>query len=453
MFKRMSLFLLIIWVIPLVAQKYNIYNSKLENGLEIIVIENSSVPLVTIEIDVRNGAYTEPPEFDGLSHLYEHMFFKANESIPSQEKYMERLRELGMIFNGSTSSERVNYFFTVHKDSLLPAMDFMKAAILTPLFLEEELVRERPVVTGEFDRNEANPYFHLNRAVDQKLWYKYFSRKNVIGDRNVILSADHDKMLTIKNRFYIPNNSALMIAGDVEHNNIFKLAKKYFTEWERREDPFEKFPIPEHPPLKSNQTVIVEKPVNAVTLQIAMQGPSVSKDMRSTFAADVFSFILGQNNSAFQKNLVQSGLFNNVNLTYYTQDHTGPITVFAQTTADKYEQAQKALFAEIDKFTMDDYFTDEQIEYAKTQLEMSEMFGQERPSTFVHTLGFWWCVGGGLDYYLNYIENLKSITRDDITKYINTYIKNKPYVKGILLSPSDRAKLGITAESRKDEAL
>ena len=56
MFRQMSLFLLIILVIPLLAQKYNIYNSKLDNGLEIIVVENSSVPLVTIEIDVRNGA-------------------------------------------------------------------------------------------------------------------------------------------------------------------------------------------------------------------------------------------------------------------------------------------------------------------------------------------------------------------------------------------------------------
>jgi len=62
-----------------VAQKLpdNFHLSKLENGLDVLVIEDSSVPLVTIEIAVRNGAYTEDPEFDGLSHLYEHMFFKA----------------------------------------------------------------------------------------------------------------------------------------------------------------------------------------------------------------------------------------------------------------------------------------------------------------------------------------------------------------------------------------
>ena len=77
------------------SQKYGITTRFLENGLEVIVIENHSVPLVTVELDVKNGAYTESPEYDGLSHLYEHMFFKANAKIPSQEAYMERIRELG----------------------------------------------------------------------------------------------------------------------------------------------------------------------------------------------------------------------------------------------------------------------------------------------------------------------------------------------------------------------
>ena len=453
MVRRLSLFLFIFSFIPLLAQKYNIYNTELENGLDVIVIENASVPLVTIEIDVRNGSYTEPPEYDGLSHLYEHMFFKANATIPSQERFLERSRELGMVWNGTTSEERVNYFFTIHKDSLVPGIKFMKAAIMTPLFLQEELVRERPVVTGEYDRNEANPFFHLNRAVDKKLWYKYYSRKNVIGDRDVILTADHDKMQTIKERYYIPNNSALMISGDVDHENIFRLAKEYFADWKRGDDPFKKFPIPEHPPLKKSETVIVEKTVNAVTYMIRLHGPSVSKDMRSTFAADVFSYILSQNNSSFQKDLVESGLFSNVNLNYYTLDHTGPITITAQTTAEKMENAEKALFAEIEKFNDNDYYSDEQIEYAKTQLKIGEMYGQERPSQFIHTLGFWWSVANGVDYYMNYIDNLKTIDRKDIQKYINTYIKGAPYIKGILISPEDRKKVGLSEPGNKEEAL
>jgi len=460
MFKKSNAVLwMCLFIFPFTAgfsQKYNIFHKTLENGLEVIVVENASVPLATIEIDVRNGSYTEPPEFDGLSHLYEHMFFKANKEIPTQERFLERTRELGMVWNGTTSEERVNYYFTISKDSLIQGMEFMKAAIISPLFLPEELVRERPVVTGEYDRNEANPFFHLINAVDKKVWYKYYSRKNVIGNRDVILTATQKKMHTIQHRFYIPNNSSLLVSGDVNHDEIFELAEKYYGDWERGDNPFEKFPIPEHPPIPKTETVVVEKPVNAVTLMIRMHGPSVSKDPKATYAADVFSFILSQNNSNYQKNLVDSGLLTNASLGYYSLDHTGPITIFGQTTAEKFARAQAALLEETQKFTEPGYFTDDQIEYAKTQLETGEMYGQERPSNFIHTLGFWWSVAGGLDYYLNYVDNLKKVNRKDIENYIKTYIQNKPYIEGILVSPKDRVKLGLPkseSQQKAEEAL
>src|SRR5882672_1262638 len=91
---------------------------KLPNGLQVIVIENDKVPLATIEIAVKNGAYTEGPEYSGLSHLFEHMFFKTNRDYPTQQKFLKRTQELGMDYNGSTNVERVNYYFTFDKDSL-----------------------------------------------------------------------------------------------------------------------------------------------------------------------------------------------------------------------------------------------------------------------------------------------------------------------------------------------
>lgn len=433
----------LLYFLPLLcfAQKYGIYTTKLPNGLEVIAIENHIVPLVTVEVNVKNGSYTEPPEYNGLSHLYEHMFFKANASIPTQEKYLERMRELGMSWNGSTGEERVNYFFTMSKDSLPQGLAFMKAATVSPLFLQAELERERPVVTGEYDRAESSPQYHLFVAVNKKLWHTYYSRKNVIGDRQMILTADQKKMQTIKDRYYIPNNSALLVAGDVEHEKVFELALAYFGDWKRGEDPFALYPVPEHPPLTKTETVIVEKPVNAVTLMIAMQGPSVSKDPAATYAADVLSYILSQRNSGFQKRLVESGLCPFVSLGYQTLNHTGPIQIMAQTSADKFGEADRVIFEEVAKFTNPGYYTDEQLETAKLQLERNELYSQERPSAFVHTVGFWWAVTGGLDYYLHYVDNLRKVTRKDLDDYVKKYIQGAPYVKGVLASPGDRKKI------------
>ena len=100
------------------------------DGLTVIVAEKHGVPLVTVEVAARNGSMTEPPEYNGLSHLYEHMFFKANKVIPSQEAYMARTRELGMVWNGTTAQERVNYFFTTTTDHFADTMAFMRDAIV-----------------------------------------------------------------------------------------------------------------------------------------------------------------------------------------------------------------------------------------------------------------------------------------------------------------------------------
>jgi zinc protease len=424
------------------AQKYQIYEKKLDNGLDVLVIHNPVVPLVTVEIDVHNGAYTEPPEYNGLSHLYEHMFFKANKVIPSQERYMERLRELGAVWNGTTGDERVNYFFTLPKDSLVPAMEFMYNAATAPLFLQDELEKERHVVTGEYDRNESNPFYLLFVAVNKKVWWKYYSRKNPLGARDIILSATPEKMQTIQHRYYIPNNSALILAGDVTPDEGFRLARKIFSPWKRGEDPLKVAPVPEHPPIQKTDTAIVEAPVNNVSFMIEWEGPSVEKDRHATYAADVLSYILGQETSKFYKDLVESGLALGVNLSYQTLNHTGPIVLSARTTADKYERCLNTALEELQAMTGPDYFTDEQLANAKTILAIDEQYGRERPSTYCHTVGYWWAVAG-LDYYLSYVDNLQKVTRKDIADYLETYVIGKPHVLGVLVSPQDRKKLGL----------
>ena len=87
-----------------------------------------------------------------MSHLFEHMFFKANKDYPTQEKFLKRTQELGAIWNGTTNVERVNYFFTFDRDSLKAGLKFMNAAIRFPIYREEDMKKERPVVDGEFQR-------------------------------------------------------------------------------------------------------------------------------------------------------------------------------------------------------------------------------------------------------------------------------------------------------------
>lgn len=417
----------------------------LSNGLEVVVIENHLVPIVTVEICTKNGSFTEPTEYNGLSHLYEHMFFKANGAIPTSEAYLERTHELGIHFNGTTHTEFVNYYFTLPKVNFQPGMKFMADAIMTPKFDQKELEKEREVVLGEFDRNEANPMFPLIRTMDSSVWYKYPSRKQPLGERPTIKTATQEKMLTIQRKYYIPNNSLLIIGGDVTPEEGFAEAEKQLGAWKRGEDPFKADPVPEHPPITKSEIIKVPLNLPIGIIYGEWHGPSVGKDDKSTYAADVFSYICSQPNSKFQQALVESGLTQGIDIAYETQAHVGPIQIFGRAMPNMLPQALKALHDEIQKFGNDDYFTDEELEAAKHILKIGHLYEKESTSNYVHTVSFNWA-SCGFEYGDHYLENIQKVSRDDIKRYVNTYIKNKPEIMGVGLPEDQMKTLELNAE-------
>lgn len=426
-----------------------IHSKTLDNGLDVIVLPDPSLPIATIEIAVKNGAFTEPPEWNGLSHLYEHMFFKGNAVIPDQEAYLNRIRELGIVFNGSTSTERVNYYFTLPSENLKPGLEFMHQAITSPKFDKEQFEKEKGVVISEIDRNESSPQYWLHRAMTKKLWSKYPSRKDSLGTRESVKNATVEQMRTMQDRYYVPNNSTLLIAGDVDKQKAFELAEAIYGDWKRGPDPFEKHPVPKHPQLQGDAQVVVERPNAKVpTVRMAWQGPRVDESPGATYAADVLSFILGQSTSRFQKRLVENGPALSADLSYYTQKTKGPIAVSMQVPAEKLQKAIDLLKGELSELANPDYYTDEQLENAKTILAVRDVYGREKLSSFTHTVSFWWATAG-LDYYLDYIDNLQKVTRNDIKGFVETFISGKPRVTGVLVSPKHQKKLELTSEKLK----
>jgi zinc protease len=421
-----------------------IVNKVLPNGLEIIVLPDSSVPIVTIEFACRNGSFTEPLELNGLSHLYEHMFFKPNQAVRKGEEYTKNIDSLGFFNNAETHEEVVNYYFNTTSPHLETAIRFMKDSVRFPVFNADELDAEKEVVIGEIDRNESNPGFFLKRTMDEKLFYKYPTRKTPLGTRATVSSATVEKMKTIQSRYYVPNNSALVITGDVNAEKVFALAEQYFGDWKPRDpEPFKEFPLVEHPPLTKSEGYIVEQPIQLAVIQLGWHGPSIGKDTKGTYVADVFSYILAQPDSRFQRTMVDSGLTVGAGLNYYTQRNVGPISLQVVTTPDKAKEALKKVYAEIDKFTQPDYFTDDELSNATTLLESRDLFSREKLSDYSHTLSFWWS-STGIDYFRSYYKNMRQTTRQDINGYIKTYIQGKPFIAVALISKEAQSQIKLT---------
>jgi zinc protease len=412
------------------------YWKQLPNGLQIVVIENAKVPLATIEIAVKNGSFTEDSTYNGLSHLFEHMFFKANKDYPTQELLLKRTQELGAIWNGTTGDERVNYFFTFDRDSLKAGLKFLNAAIRFPIYRIEDMQKERVVVDGEFQRAESNPGFQLDFEVRKRLWTDQFTRKNPIGIHDIINTATPEKMMVIKNKYYFPNNSLLTICGDVHHEEAFAMAEKIFGDWQSSGfDPIQKYPIPPFKPLTQSSFFVKESTIAQTPfMDFAWQGPSYLTDSASTIAADVFSTIVGLNSSKLQQALVDKGLASDVSLNYQTSKYVGPISIFVVPNPNKVKECYAELMNQLSQFNNPDYFTDAQLADAKAILLRDDMRAKEKPSSLPSQVSYTWC-STSLNYYTDNTDDYQKVTRADIKKYLETYLVGKPFVGGIIISP------------------
>jgi zinc protease len=241
----------------------------------------------------------------------------------------------------------------------------------------------------------------------------------------------------------VPNNTALIVTGDVTADSVFAAARRLLGDWPRAADPFTTDPIPPVPPLAGNKAVIVEQPVNAVLVILQWQGPGAHADPAATYAADVFSDVLNQPGSRFQRKLVDSGLWQSLGVNYYTLNQVGPITISGEVAPDKLRAAVAALDRELTEVVKPGYITVDAVDGVKQKRIVDTMESLERSSGFAHQLGFWWAVTG-MNYFFGYNDTMAKQTPDDLRRYATRYILGKPRVTGVLLSPETRRSLKLT---------
>lgn len=407
----------------------------LDNGLQVIVVENHAVPLATAEVVVRAGAITQEPDDQGVPHLFEHMLFKSYHGSAGRT-FGQAAGLLQAGYNGATDDESVSYFLTLPSSRLDAGVGLLADLLRGPRFSETELRAERQVVFGEYERDMADPRFQLHRELTRRLWGQAFYRKNTIGEVAALERVKARRLDSIYRRLYVPNNAALVVTGDVSPEAVFALARQRFGAWKRGPDPFAGRPAPAIPPLDSSRALVLMGDVPDVTVEMMWQGPSVGADPAGTYAADVLADVVDDDQSAFQRRLVESGLFTHASLGYQTLDHVGPITLVATTTLPKLSAALTVLSAELREMTRPDYFTAEELAVAKQRRAVRTAFALEAGPSLAQTVGFWWSVAG-TEYYFGYVDNMSTRTPADLNAFVTRYLAGRPFVVGALAPKAD----------------
>jgi zinc protease len=200
----------------------------LGNGMQVVVIPDHRTPVVTQMIWYKVGSADETPGKSGLAHFLEHLMFKGTAAHPAGE-FSQTVLRIGGNENAFTSTDYTGYFQRVPREQLSKMMEF-EADRMTGLVLKDEnVLPERDVVLEEFNMRVANnPDARLSEQIMAALYLNHPYGRPVIGWRQEIEKLSREDALAFYKRFYAPNNATLVVAGDVDLNEVRPLAERTF---------------------------------------------------------------------------------------------------------------------------------------------------------------------------------------------------------------------------------
>ena len=247
---------------------------KLGNGMEVLVIPDRRAPVVTHMVWYKNGSADDPVLKSGIAHFLEHLMFKGTHKH-KQGEFSEIVSELGGQENAFTSNDYTAYYQRVAKEHLPVMMEF-EADRMTNLVLTDEIVApERDVVKEERRmRTDSDPASQLNEAVQSALFTQHPYGKPIIGWMHEIEDLGREDALAYYQRFYTPENAILIVAGDVDADEVRTLAESTYGQIAARGAPPKRKRPREPDPLATRLVTLSDEKVEQPSHQRVYLVPS-----------------------------------------------------------------------------------------------------------------------------------------------------------------------------------
>jgi len=251
----------------------------LPNGLDVLIHEDHSVPIVAVNLWYHVGSKNETPGRTGFAHLFEHLMFEGSQHY--DRGYFHPLQEAGASLNGSTNADRTNYWEVVPTNAIDLAlwMESDRMGYLLPALTDAKFANQREVVLNERRQNYENrPYGLAGMAIVAALYpeqhpYHWLT----IGDADDIRAAHIDDVRAFFQRYYHPRNASLALAGDIDAEQGLALASRYFEEIPGGETP-PRVMVPTLAPRQEDVRLVLEDRVELPRLYLAWHAPALFAD-------------------------------------------------------------------------------------------------------------------------------------------------------------------------------
>jgi zinc protease len=421
-----------------------ITKTQLENGLDIVVIPDHRAPVVTHMVWYRNGSADDPSGKSGIAHFLEHLMFKGTKDHP-QGQFSELVAEFGGQENAFTSNDYTAYFQRVPKDHLATCMEYEADRMINLVLTDEVVTPERDVVLEERRmRTDSDPSDLLNEAVQAALYTHHPYGKPIIGWNHEIESLDRRDALAYYDRFYTPENAILVVAGDVEADDVVALAKTIYGQIKARGEAPKRTRTREPEPRAHRLVTLADAKVEQPSHQAVYLVPSyrTASEPKIAAALEVLAHLLGGGQTSIlfktlvmnEKIAVAAGAHYQGTAVDETRFYVYGVPA-AEVTLEHIDAAIDALIAKVAA----EGVPEADLNRAKKRLVAEAIYAQDNQATLARWYGASLATGLELEDVALWPERIDAVTLDDVKKAA-LWLDKKRSVTGFLLPAQGSAR-------------
>jgi len=443
---------LLVTVIPAVpiaraASGPDITHFTLANGLEVVIIPDRRVPVVTHMIWYKVGSADEPPGKSGIAHFLEHLMFKGTEKNPAG-RFSQTLAAIGGQENAFTTADYTGYYQRVAREKLGTLMEFEADRMTGLVLTDANVLPERDVVLEEQNTRVANsPDARLGEQITAALYLNHPYGRPVIGWRHEIEKLDRDDALAFYRRFYTPSNAVVVVAGDVTVDEVRTLAEHTYGKIKQQAKITPRQRPQEPAQTAVRQVTLADPRVAQPSLQRSYLVPSyTTAKPGEAEALDVLSHILGNgsNSRLYRALVVNKGIASNAGGWYQgTSLDMTRLGVYATpqpgVTLPQLEDALDSVVAQV----ADDGVLGDELDRAKSRMIADAVYAQDNQATLARWYGSALTTGGSAEQLRNWPDKIRAVTAEAVRDAARAWLDKRRSVTGYLVK-----ELGKREEKR-----
>ncbi len=411
----------------------------LENGMQVVVIPDRRAPVVTHMVWYRVGSADEPTGKTGVAHFLEHLMFKGTADHPDGE-FSRRIAEIGGQENAFTSTDYTGYFQRVAKEWLPLVMEFEADRMANLVLNEDQIAAERDVVREERRaRVDNSPASQLREEMLAALYRSHPYGRPVIGWEQEIAALNLADAIDFYNIYYSPNNAILVVAGDVDVEEVRALAEKYYGSLERRAEfgPRRRSAEPAHrgPRQITITSELVQQPIVQRIYDVQSYSTAPAGDAE---AFDMLADILGGGPTSrlYQALIIDQRIATGASAWYSSSGlDSGRFGFYGSPRpGTSLEDLEAALLEVIDELKRNGV-TDREVEQARTNLFAEAVFAQDSQSTLARVFGSALTTGQTVEDVQDWPNRIARVTAEDINRVAIKYLDATRSATGFLRIP------------------